>query len=118
MPVGHIVAINLECTDPDVVARFWADMLGGEIAIQTPDFCGVSVDGTFIGAVRVDHYEPPTWPSTERSQQIHLDLAVEDLETAEREAVRLGATKEDRQPNPERSRVLRDPAGHPFCIRG
>ncbi|MET7990769.1 VOC family protein [Amycolatopsis sp. NPDC005232] len=44
-------------------------------------------------------------------------LAVEDLDNAEREAIRLGATKETHQPGPERFRVLRDPAGHPFCLR-
>ncbi|MFF7364292.1 VOC family protein [Streptomyces sp. NPDC008125] len=39
------------------------------------------------------------------------------MDTAEHEAVGLGATKEHHQPTPERSRVLREPAGHPFCLR-
>ncbi|WIY00844.1 VOC family protein [Amycolatopsis mongoliensis] len=58
------------------------------------------------------------WPSNERSQQLHLDLAVEDLDRAEHAAIRSGATKETHQPDPGRFRVLRDPAGHPFCLRG
>jgi len=49
-------------------------------------------------------------------KQIHLELAVQDLETAEAEALALGATRPDQQPNPEHWRVLIDPAGHPFCI--
>lgn len=117
MPIARIAAINLECDSPDVLSRFWADILGGEIAVETEDFCAVKVGDTFIGAARVENYRPPTWPSAERSQQIHFDLAVDDLETAESEAIRLGATKEIQQPNPARSRVLRDPAGHPFCLR-
>ncbi|MFE9918098.1 VOC family protein [Micromonospora sp. NPDC005553] len=121
MPVAHIAAINLECPDPAVLARFWAAMLDGEVAVQTPDFCAVKAGPLHLGAVRVDGYRPPTWPSGERSQQIHFDLAVDepdDLDDAEARAIELGAVKEEQQPAPERFRVLRDPAGHPFCLRG
>jgi len=48
---------------------------------------------------------------------VYTDLTVDDLSTAEAQSLRLGATKDSQQPNPERSRVLRDPAGHPFCLR-
>jgi hypothetical protein len=117
MAIAHIAAINLECTDPVDLARFWAAILDGEVTLETPDFCVVKAGTVYLGAVRVDHYQPPTWPSAERSQQVHLDLAVDSLDTAESSAVQLGATKEKHQPSPERSRVLRDPAGHPFCLR-
>ena len=117
MLLPHIAAINLECADPDVLARFWADMLGGEVAVHTSGFCAVKVGDIYLGAVHVDNYQPPTWPSRGGSQQIHLDLAVDDLDTAEQHAIGLGATKESHQPNEGRARVLRDPAGHPFCLR-
>jgi hypothetical protein len=117
MPVASIAAVNLECPDPISLARFWAQLLGGETTVETPGFCAVRVGTLHLGAVRVEGYRPPTWPSPDRSQQIHLDLTVDDLDTAEHEAVRLGATREHHQPSPERSRVLRDPAGHPFCLR-
>ncbi|MET8277794.1 VOC family protein [Micromonospora sp. NPDC005174] len=73
-----------------------------------------------LGAVRVDDYRPPTWPSGERSQQIHFDLAADDsdsLDDAEARAIKLGAVKEEQQFAPARYRVLRDPAGYPFCLR-
>jgi glyoxalase superfamily protein len=117
MPVARIASINLECDNPAVLAAFWAAVLGGEIVVETPDFGAVQVGSIHLGAVRVEGYLPPTWPAAERSQQLHLDLAVEDLNAAEEEALRLGATKETEQPSPDRSRVLRDPAGHPFCLR-
>lgn len=120
MPVAHVAAINLECPDPADLARFWAAMLDGEVSVETPDFCAVKTALLYLGAVRVHDYQPPTWPSAERSQQIHLDLAVDDpdhLDDAEAQAIRLGAVKETEQPAPERFRVLRDPAGHPFCLR-
>ena len=120
MPIAHIAAINLECSDPDALAAFWAAMLDGEVAIRTPDFCAVKAGPLYLGAVHVAGYQPPTWPSAERSQQIHLDLAVDgphDLDEAEAQAIRLGAVKESHQSTPESWRVLRDPAGHPFCLR-
>lgn len=117
MPLARIASINLECSDPAVLATFWATILGGEVVVETPAFCAVRVDSLYLGAVRVEGYQAPSWPSAERSQQIHLDLVIADLGAAEEEALRLGATKEIQQPSPERSRVLRDPAGHPFCLR-
>lgn len=117
MPAARIAAINLECADPAALARFWAEMLDGETVVETPGFCAVKAGPLHLGAVKVAEYRPPTWPSAERSQQIHLDLAVEDLDAAERKAIGLGAAKEAVQPGPDRFRVLRDPAGHPFCLR-
>lgn len=118
MALARIAAVNLECSDPVALASFWAAILGGEVAVSTPDFCAVEIGSSYLGAARVEGYRPPTWPSADRSQQLHLDLAVDDLDAAEEEALRLGATKEPQQPSPERFRVLRDPAGHPFCLRG
>lgn len=87
-------------------------MLDGEVAVETPDFCAVKAGAIYLGAVHIDDYQPPTWPPPERSQQLHLDLAVNDLDAAEAQAIQLGATKDSQQPIPERCRVLRDPAGH------
>ncbi|MGC4933037.1 VOC family protein [Gordonia sp. DT30] len=118
MPDFRIASINFECTDPSALAHFWAQILDGEVAVETPAFCAVKTADLFIGAVRVDDYRPPTWPSTDQPQQIHLDLAVDDLDSAEATALRLGATKSEYQAGPDHSRVLHDPAGHPFCLRG
>jgi len=46
---------------------------------------------------------------------MHLDLQVGDLEEAVAEAVALGASVADCQPQ-KNTRVLFDPAGHPFCL--
>jgi hypothetical protein len=52
----------------------------------------------------------------EPPKQYHLDLAVDDLDAAERGFLAVGATKAKHQPQPDRWRVLLDPAGHPFCV--
>jgi hypothetical protein len=58
----------------------------------------------------------PTWPDPEAPQQAHFDFAVADLEVAKEAALGAGATTTATQPSPERRRVMRDPAGHPFCL--
>ena len=60
--------------------------------------------------------QPPTWPDGDRPKQMHLDVTVSDLDEAEARAVGLGATTPTKQPQPDRWRVLLDPAGHPFCL--
>ena len=72
--------------------------------------------GILITVQRVEEYVRPDWPAGPIPKQLHLELAVQDLEEAERGALGLGATKADAQPNPDHWRVLLDPDGHPFCV--
>ena len=58
--------------------------------------------------------QPPQWPDPDHPQQMPLDIAVNDLDQAEEQALALGA---QRLPGEEQTfRVYRDPAGHPFCL--
>jgi hypothetical protein len=75
----------------------------------------VKTDRMWLAMVRVEDYRAPEWP-VGTPKQIHLDLAVDDLDEAEVEALALGAVKAAEQPAPDRWRVLLDPAGHPFCL--
>jgi len=109
-------SVSLDCADPKELADFWAELLGGTIAYTSDDFVAVKLDGAWISAVRVDDYVRPDWPDGSPPKQIHLDLAVDDLDEAESEALRLGAVKANAQSNPENWRVFIDPAGHPFCF--
>ena len=116
MSLARLASTALDCSDPSALAAFWAALVGGEIAFTSDDFCAVKTDRGWLATVRVSDYQPPSWPDPAVPKQIHLDLAVEDLEAAQAEAVRLGATLADAQPAPDRWRVLLDPAGHPFCL--
>ena len=62
-------------------------------------------------------YVPPSWPGEggEPQMQMHLDIAVADLEAGVAAAVAAGATIASHQPQ-EAVRVMLDPAGHPFCL--
>ena len=114
-PVGRLGSIALDCDDPRALAAFWATMLDGRITVETDRFCGVELGSLLLVTVRVPAYEPPQWPDG-RPKQFHLDVAVRDLDEAERRALAAGATKAAEQPMPTSWRVLLDPAGHPFCV--
>lgn len=56
---------------------------------------------------------PPQWPDPEYPQQVHLDIVVADLPTAEELVLGLGAT---RLQDTGEYRSYADPVGHPFCL--
>jgi hypothetical protein len=109
-------SVSLDCADPKLLGDFWAALLGGEVAFSSDGFVAVKLERLWLSAVMVEDYEPPTWPRGAVPKQIHLDLAVDDLEASEAEAIRLGAVRADEQPGEGRFTVLIDPAGHPFCL--
>lgn len=113
--IGRLGSIALDCDDPRKLATFWAAVLGGEVTIETDAFCGVQLDNLLLVTVRVPDYAAPQWPDG-LPKQFHLDVAVSDLDTAERLAQTAGATTAAAQPNPDSWRVMLDPAGHPFCL--
>ena len=114
--VAHNGVISMDCTDPVELGEFWAAMLGGEIAYTSEATVIVRTDWVWLSALKITDYVAPTWPEGDVPKQLHLDLAVGDLDTAVAEAARLGARIAPVQPSPDRWRVLFDPAGHPFCV--
>jgi hypothetical protein len=108
--------VSLDCDDPLVLGEFWAAMLGGEVAFTSETTVGVRTDWVWLAALKVDDYVAPSWPADDPPKQIHLDLAVTELDAAVEESERLGARLASFQPAPDRWRVLLDPAGHPFCL--
>lgn len=110
-------AVTLDCADPRALARFYAGVMGAEVTTQSDDFAALATsDGAWIGFQRVAVYKPPSWPTEEVPQQMHLDLAADDLDAAEKAVLAMGATKPLTQPGGERWRVFLDPEGHPFCL--
>ena len=101
----------LDCPHPRALAEFYASLLGQPITYDDGDFVVVAADDRTSGLAfqRSDDHLPPTWPSPDVPQQMHLDVMVEDPAAAGPEAVRLGARQLDGD-------VYADPAGHPFCL--
>jgi Glyoxalase-like domain len=116
MVVARSGFVSMDCADPLALGEFWAAMLGGEIMFASSSTVGVRTDWVWLTALEVSDYVAPTWPDSDVPKQIHLDLAVTELDAAVAEAERLGARVAPFQPAPDRWRVLLDPAGHPFCL--
>jgi catechol 2,3-dioxygenase-like lactoylglutathione lyase family enzyme len=111
--------VVLDAPDGVALARFYSAVLGWPIAREDDDGAAIAVPRTssYLAFQSAPGYVPPVWPATEGRQQMmmHIDVAVEDLDAAVAEALELGATLADYQPQDD-NRVLLDPAGHPFCL--
>ena len=115
-PIARLAAVSLDSADPAALAGFYRELLGLETFFETEDFVVLKGGGILVTTQRVTDHEPPDWPTGPRGKQLHLELAVTDLDHSETRAIAIGATKPDVQPNPDLWRVLLDPDGHPFCI--
>jgi hypothetical protein len=112
--------IVLDAPEPPVLARFYARLLGWQV-VKAEDTWATVVppgeSGYYIAAQYEPHYARPVWPSVEGQQQIsmHLDIEVEELETAVAHALSVGAELAEFQPQ-DKVRVMLDPVGHAFCL--
>ena len=116
MAVATLKMLTLDSSDARRDARFWAAVLGWEVAHEEDAYAMLTGPGGMaLGLGTVEGHVPPGWPNANGSKQFHLDLAVDDLEAGVEACVALGATLPDEQPG-ETWRVLLDPSGHPFCV--
>lgn len=117
MPIATHPQFVLDCPDPARSADFYAALLDWSArADDDGGWATISADGHDpIHFQRVEDFRSPQWPGQEHPQQIHLDVDVTDLDTAEEATLALGATKHPHQPGTT-FRVFLDPAGHPFCL--
>ncbi|HWS37468.1 MAG TPA: VOC family protein [Actinoplanes sp.] len=115
MAIARYPTIVLDCPDPAVLARFYGEMLDGTVE-TSEGWADVRAEyGQCLSFQQVADYRKPEWPGREHPQQMHLDVIVDDLDTAETAVLALGATKHQHQPGTT-FRVFLDPAGHPFCL--
>lgn len=115
----HFWGVVLDAPDPSALGRFYAALLDWRIAKEEPTWVTLAPpDGVAYLAVQLEpSHERPTWPAEAGRQQmqLHLDIEVGDLPKAVDQAVALGATVAEFQPQDD-VRVLLDPVGHPFCL--
>jgi len=108
----------IEAPDPAALAGFYSELLGWPIGHQEPGTAIVAApNGAFLVFQQADGYVAPVWPPVDGAQRpmMHFDFQVGDLESAVADAIALGGTLADHQPQ-RNVRVMRDPAGHPFCL--
>lgn len=117
MRITRIVPV-LDAADVAAVSTFWAGLLGGQVQVED-GWHSVVVDGELLLDVQhVPDHVPPRWPDGQ-PQQAHLDLYVDDIATAHRTVIALGARPLGDPAEPDGDvgfAVYADPAGHPFCL--
>lgn len=115
----ELTTINIGAPDPGALARFYQRLLGSEISAEEPDWVVLKdPDGGVRLAFQTESsYVRPIWPARPGDQQMmmHLEIRVDDLESAVAHATGCGATLAEYQPQDD-VRVCLDPAGHPFCL--
>ncbi|MFE3459280.1 VOC family protein [Nocardiopsis aegyptia] len=117
VPAVRYVAVTFDCPDPAEMARFYGRVLDLPVVFSSDHFVLLGQEGApGLGFNRLDDYRRPTWPDPDQEKQAHIELGVEDLDESRTRLLALGATEPPSQPEPDRWRVLLDPAGHPFCI--
>ncbi|MCD2465239.1 VOC family protein [Streptomyces sp. NPDC058128] len=121
--IAELQCLVIDCQAPAELAEFYRSVLGGEV--DRPDgrwalgeaWSTLHTPGGLVLCFQgVADHRPPTWPSSERPQQSHLDFAVGDLDAAGERVVALGARLLDAGGGSRSWRVYADPAGHPFCL--
>lgn len=120
--IGALQCVVLDCTDVMELARFYQQVLGGEINRPDPQWAVGDAWATLHDAAGapvlafqgVADHRPPVWGAPE--QQFHLDVRVADLEAAHDAVLALGATPLDAGDADRAWRIYADPAGHPFCL--
>ncbi|MCB0931719.1 MAG: VOC family protein [Mycobacterium sp.] len=105
--------ITTDCADPQTLAAWWAEAVGGKILFLVEgDFIIVVREGQpALGFQRV----PDPTPGKNR---MHLDFMTSDLEGEVARLVGLGASEIDRHAfhTGIRWAVMADPAGNVFCV--
>jgi predicted enzyme related to lactoylglutathione lyase len=116
MAIARFPVVVLDCPDPQTLAEFYGALLDWKTEPADDGWAFIRADyGDSLGFQKVEGFTPPRWPGQEVPQQMHLDVVVDDLDSAEAAVLELGATKHEHQPGTT-FRVFLDPAGHPFCL--
>lgn len=113
MAIGKLSEVVIDCRDCDLLAEFWAAILGGTPERESDEWVCVR---TPAGATSVSFQRVPEEKVVKN--RVHLDVLVDDLERAARHCVELGATRlTDRRSDPLGDfLVLQDPEGNEFCV--
>ncbi|PRY46531.1 VOC family protein [Umezawaea tangerina] len=118
-PKLTLAGVVLGTDDVPGLTAFYRRLLGWRQGADEPEWATLRPPdgGTGLSFQFEAHHTRPTWPAGPGDQQmmVHLDIHVDDLDTAGAHATAAGATLADFQPQAG-VRVYLDPSGHPFCL--
>jgi catechol 2,3-dioxygenase-like lactoylglutathione lyase family enzyme len=111
--------ISIDCTEPEKLRGFYAELTGWETLTLWNCPALISDNKLVLLFMPCDFdYIPPVWPEEpgQQQKQMHFNFQVDDLSSAVREAIALGATKPESQYGGDDFVSFLDPEGHPFCL--
>ncbi|MGW5848876.1 VOC family protein [Streptomyces sp. NPDC055254] len=109
---AYLRQIVVDCHDPRALARFWAELLGGDPVDRDRGWSHMELPGLARLAFQ------PVPEGKAGKNRLHLDVAVEDIEAAAAEAVRRGAVRVGRVVTDDQGSFqgMLDPEGNEFCL--
>jgi catechol 2,3-dioxygenase-like lactoylglutathione lyase family enzyme len=116
--IGRLDSVVIDCPDPRALADFYCELLGMHVVFDDGDWVTIRTDSDApsMAFQKATDLVLPQWPDPSRPQQFHLDVKVDDIETAEGRARAAGAR---RLPGGgETFRVYADPVGRPSASPG
>ena len=114
----RLATVCIDCADAHAMAEFYGRLLGWEVTASETHWVLMRdpAGGAGLSFQAESDYRAPTWPEqrTGQDKMLHLDIQVDDLDTAVEFAITLGARLADHQPRrpgagdarPRRSPVL------------
>src|SRR5688500_4605382 len=92
----------MEAPDAGALARFHSELLGWPIGHEEPGTAVIPAPagGAFLVFQQADGYQAPVWPPVDGQQRpmMHFDFQVGDLDESVADAIALGATLAEEQP--------------------
>lgn len=123
---ARLGGIAIDCGEgqAQAVAHFYEELLGYEVLDPGgPSWKQLNDPrtGLHLNIQGETWYQPPTWPEQpgQFTKMLHFEVMTEDLAAAVATAVAAGGRQSPWQPanrDPDRIRIMLDPAGHPLCL--
>jgi predicted enzyme related to lactoylglutathione lyase len=113
-PIGRLDVVAIDCNDPEPLVEFWTAVLGTTVRSREPDW--IALEPVVAGGPHLAFQIVPE--PKQHKNRLHLDLDVDDLAAATRQAEALGATATGDvvEEDDGAYRVMLDPGGNEFCL--
>jgi predicted enzyme related to lactoylglutathione lyase len=111
----QVYEIVIDCADPRLLGRFWAEVLSYELAEEDPDVSYIEDPDGVGPAMCFNKVDEPK----SSKNRLHLDLncADDDMDAEVERLTALGAQKVNVGQSPDSFwTVLVDPEGNEFCL--
>lgn len=118
--IGWFRALVVDCDEPEVVAEFWRQVLGVEIAERVQDWVQLTPDpgGVYLAFQPWGASQATKEAGPDRVSWVRPDIEVSDVEEASARILDLGGTQRRvvKEPDGDTHVVMADPEGNEFAI--